>query len=242
MDSTYREHGFFGPVSGPYTRFDVSGVKQTAPVASNSAVQIAGYWMDSANVLHGFLRNTDGAVVNGAVPGSRMTDPQESQLLQADRWRVHRFLERAPRLYPERRRRLYDLHFPAGKTNASVRINDAGVVAGYYYGSDYVFTGYVRATNGTISTFTMPGTRTSVAGINQAGSIVGGYGGANGLRRDFLRRPDGATVSLEYPGANTIHSTTFASAINQSGVIIGHYQINTITNTVTHGFILTGAQ
>jgi uncharacterized membrane protein len=105
-----------------------------------------------------------------------------------------------------------------------------------------VFTGFVRDTNGTITTFTMPGTRTSVAQINQGGSIVGGYGGASGLHRGYLRRPDGTTVSLEYPGANTITSTTAPSAINQSGVIIGHYQINTTNNTVVHGFILTGVQ
>ena len=39
MDSAYLRHGCFGPVSGPYTRFDVAGANQTSPVASNSAGQ-----------------------------------------------------------------------------------------------------------------------------------------------------------------------------------------------------------
>ena len=39
-DSAYREHGFFGPVSGPYTSFDVPGAKQTSPTAGNSVGQI----------------------------------------------------------------------------------------------------------------------------------------------------------------------------------------------------------
>ena len=178
-----------------------------------------------------------------AVPGSKTTDPEDINTsgqvagVYTDQSNaLHGFIRSAAGAYTT-------YSFPAGKTNASVSINDAGEVAGYYYGSDYVFAGFVRDTNGTITTFTIgPATRTSVAQINQGGSVVGGYGGTRGLRRGYLRRPDGTTVSLEYPGANTITSTTTPSAINQSGVIIGYYQINTTNNTVVHGFILTGVQ
>jgi hypothetical protein len=66
-----------------------------------------------------------------------------------------------------------------------------------------------------------------VNGINLGGYLVGEYGSGKSLKQGFLRRPDGTTVSLEYPGANHISSTTDATGINQTGVIVGHYQINT---------------
>src|SRR5215471_8175057 len=61
-DSAYMDHGFVGPVSGPYTSFNVSGAKQTSPSASNSAGQITGTWMDSAGKSHGFLRDANGSI------------------------------------------------------------------------------------------------------------------------------------------------------------------------------------
>ena len=57
-----------------------------------------------------------------------------------------------------------------------------------------------------------------------------------------MRRPDGTSATLEYSGANTIDSSTKALDINQTGVIMGEYQLTTISNgdTVWHGFIVTG--
>jgi hypothetical protein len=119
-------------------------------------------------------------------------------------------------------------------------MNDVGQIAGSYAASDYTYHGFFRDTNGTFTSFDMPGTRTYVNGINLGGYLVGRYGSRSGIQHGFMRRPDGTTVSLQYPGANQKTSTTDADCINQNGVIAGHYQINTTTNTVTHGFLVTG--
>jgi len=129
---------------------------------------------------------------------------------------------------------------PAGTIHASVHMNDAGQIAGSYAGSNYIYYAFLRDTNGSFTPFSVSGAPTTVSDINQGGFIVGGYGARNSLHRGFLRRPDGTIVSLEYPGANFISSTTLAACINQSGTIAGKYQINTSTEPVTHGFVLTG--
>jgi hypothetical protein len=120
-------------------------------------------------------------------------------------------------------------------------MNDVGQIAGSYAGSNYVNHAFLRDTNGTVTLFSVGTAPTSVSDINQGGYIVGVYGASkNAIKRGFLRRPDGTIVSIEYPGADFINSTTFAACINQAGTIAGRYQINTINETETHGFILTG--
>jgi hypothetical protein len=58
-------------------------------------------------------------------------------------------------------------------------INPAGVIAGEYADASFVFHGFVRAANGTITTFdapgagTGPGQGTEAFGINYAGTIEG---------------------------------------------------------------------
>jgi hypothetical protein len=115
-------------------------------------------------------------------------------------------------------------------------MNDPGQIAGSYRTSDAVYHGFLRDTNGTFTSFTLPGTQTFVNDINQGGFIVGQYGPYRKPHHGFLRRPDGTTVALDYPGATL---TTSADCINQAGTIAGHYQISS-TNTVDHGFFVTG--
>jgi len=127
-------------------------------------------------------------------------------------------------------------NFPTGSSGVFVSMNDPGQVAGSYRTTDAVYHGFLRDTNGTFTSFTLPGTQTIVNDINQGGSIVGQYGPYRKPHHGFLRRPDGTTVTLDYPGATL---TTSGDCINQTGTIAGHYQIST-TNTVDHGFIVTG--
>src|SRR5215475_7758285 len=62
QDASYREHGFVGPIAGPFSTFDAPGAVDTYPAGANSAGQIVGYWTDSAGGLHGFLRNAAGSI------------------------------------------------------------------------------------------------------------------------------------------------------------------------------------
>jgi len=242
QDAVGVEHSFVGPIAGPFSAFDVSGAAGTYATHSNPAGQIAGFWADSAGAYHGFLRNTDGNITRFDVPGFPQTLPWDintsGQIAGEviDRSNVpHAFIGPAGGPYTT-------FSFPAGTASATTHMNDSGQVAGYYADGNFNAHGYLRDTNGTFTTLNEPG-QVTVDAINQGGFIVGVFGGKYHGRKDgFMRRPDGTSVTLEFPGANTINSTTKPLDINQPGVIMGNYQLTTVSNgdTTWHGFIVTG--
>jgi hypothetical protein len=99
--------------------------------------------------------------------------------------------------------------FPTG-------INQAGAITGYYFTSGPFPRGFLRASDGTLTTFDPAGT--TATGINQAGAITGSYRDANGLH-GFLRAPSGAFTPFDAPGTDTS-----PTAINAAGAITGFYR------------------
>jgi len=241
MDAAAVEHGYVGPIAGPFTTFDVSGATGTYPARSNSAGQIVGFWTNSANQVHGFLRSAAGSITKFDVPGSATTQPeaintsgQIAGLYTDSSGVLHGFI-RTGSTYTT-------YNFPAGTVYASAHMNDSGQVAGYYADRNFNSKGYLRDTNGTFTTLSLSG-RVGVGDINQGGFIVGVFGGKYHGRKDgYMRRPDGTAMTLEFPGANTITSSTKAVDINQAGLIMGNYELTTSSggDTVWHGFVVTG--
>jgi hypothetical protein len=241
QDSAAVEHGYVGPIAGPFTTFDVSGATGTYPWKSNSAGQIVGAWTNSANQLHGFSRSASGTITKFDVPGAATTQPeaintsgQIAGLYTDSSGVLHGFI-RTGSTYTT-------FNFPAGSVYGSAHLNDSGQVAGYYADVNFNAKGYLRDTNGTFTTLTNAG-QVIVGDINQGGFIVGVFGGKYHGRKDgFMRRPDGTSATIEFPGANSILSSTKALDINQTGVIMGNYEVTTSSggDTVWHGFIVTG--
>lgn len=110
-------------------------------------------------------------------------------------------------------------------------INDAGTVAGIV-GGDGV--GYLRASDGTITTFAFPAgaDRMSVSGINNSGTVVGFYYDSSNLAHGFIRTADGTFTSFDPAGA----AYTFIRAINNTGEIAGSYLD---ADGIWHGFFGT---
>ena len=133
-------------------------------------------------------------------------------------------------------------------------INDLGVSAGYYEDPKFVNHGFLRASDGTLTTFDPP-VGSLAAGpqsINSAGAITGAYidatftfhaylrgpdgtfntfeNAANGFH-GFLRTPDGTITEFNAPGAA---KGTSALSINSVGTITGFY---IDANGVIHGFL-----
>src|SRR6516164_6031813 len=75
QDAAAVEHGFVGPISGPFTSFDVAGSTGTYAWKANSAGQIVGTWT-AGSVYHGFLRNANGSITKFDVPGEAQTFPE----------------------------------------------------------------------------------------------------------------------------------------------------------------------
>jgi hypothetical protein len=242
QDVKYIEHGYVGPIAGPFTTFDVSSSTGTYPAHSNASGQIVGYWTDSANKIHGFLRSSSGTITKFDVPSAATTQPlaintsgQVAGLTTDSKGVLHGFIGTVGGSFTT-------FNFPSGSVYGFAHINDAGQVAGYYADVNFNSKAFLRDTNGTFTTLNESG-QVGVGDINQGGFIVGVFGGKYHGRKDgYMRRPDGTSVTLEYPGANTIDSSTKALDINQTGVIMGQYQLTTISagDTTWHGFIVTG--
>lgn len=131
QDSAAVEHGYVGPIAGPFTTFDVSGATGTYPAKSNSAGQIVGYWTNSANQVHGFSRSATGTITTFDVPRAATTQPlaintsgQIAGLYTDSSGVLHGFI-RTGSTYTT-------FNFPAGSVYGSAHLNDSGQVAGYY--------------------------------------------------------------------------------------------------------------
>jgi len=242
QDAAAVEHGFVGAISGPFTSFDVAGSTGTYAWKANSVGQIVGTWTASGNLYHGFVRNSNGSITTFDVPKEAQTFPQAintsgqvAGLVWDSAGVLHGFTGTVGGPYS-----VYN--FPSGTQYASAHLNDAGQVTGYYADRNFTAHGYLRDTNGTFTTLNEPGQVLANA-INTVGNIVGVDGGKYSGRKDgFLRRPDGTSAKIEYPGASGITSSTIPEDINQSGVILGRYQITTSSggDTTWHGFIVAG--
>src|ERR1700732_2588946 len=100
-------------------------------------------------------------------------------------------------------------------------INPAGVITGTYSDSNHVGHGFLRAPDGTFTTFDAPGLFTVASNsINRAGAITGYYYDANNAVRGFLRARDGNITTFDASGAGY---ATYAFSINAAGAITGYY-------------------
>jgi hypothetical protein len=96
----------------------------------------------------------------------------------------------------------------------------------------------VRAANGTITDFNVPGIEQAVAqSINAAGIIAGYAFGTDFVSHGFVRAAGGLTTTFNAPGAGWGESEgTVGNSINDAGSIAGTY---TDASFVYHGFVLT---
>jgi len=243
-DASGTEHGYLGPIVGPFTQFDVAGSTGTYPTHANASGQVVGFWTDSANNVHGFLRSASGTITKFDVPGQTQTQPESINTSGLVAGVAYSSTGVAEGFVGTPGGKLTTYSFPSGSMHGSANLNDSGQIAGYYADVNFNSKGYFRNTNGTFTTLTEGG-NVGVGDINQGGYIVGVFGGKYHGRKDgYLNRPDGTFATIEYPGANTINSSTKALDINSSGLIVGQYQQTTLSNgdTVWHGFIVSGVQ
>jgi hypothetical protein len=241
-DANSTEHGYLGPIAGPFTQFDVAGSTGTYPTHANAAGQVVGFWTDATNKVHGFVRSASGTITKFDVPGEAQTQPESINSSGQVAGVAYSSTGVAEGFVGTPGGTLTTYKFPSGSVYGSANLNDVGQIAGYYADRNFNSKGYFRNSNGTFTTLTEGG-QVGVGDINLGGYIVGVFGGKYSGRKDgYLNRPDGTFATIEYPGANTIDSSTKALDINASGLIVGQYQQTTLSNgdTIWHGFIVTG--
>src|SRR5215472_8988454 len=193
-----------------FITFDAPGAgtgpfQGTFGIANNPAGAITGYYADASNLNHGFLRAPDGTLTTIDVPGARQTFPESINPSGAIAgfWGfggvLHGFL-RAPNgtfMTFDAPGAGTGLH--QGTTVNSVDcLNDAGSTVGSSLDASNVYHSFVRAPDGAITVFDVPGAGTGpfqgteCFGINQAGTTEGIYIDSSDLLHGFVRSPSGA--------------------------------------------------
>ena len=263
VDANNVFHGFLRSRDGAITTFDAPGAGTgafhgTQPFSMNPQGAITGFYTDDSGLSHGFVRAPDGSFTTFDAPGAGIpvalctpplicsTGTQGASINTAgaisgqyvDTSGVfHGFLR-------SRDGSITAFDAPGAGTGPSQGtfatfadgINPEGAIAGGYADASNVFHGFVRASDGTFTTFDPPGSVfTNNSGINPVGTVTSWYTVASGLSHGYVRAPDGTFTIFDAPGAGTGSGQgTFPENINTEGAITGQY---VDASGVNHGFL-----
>jgi hypothetical protein len=215
-----------GPTAAPtITTFDAPGAGATPgygteALAMNPAGAIAGYYVGYDNVVHAYVQTPDGKFTTFDAPGAA-TSASASPFTPGNSW--------------------IDTGAPGTWAAA---IDASGVVTGYYVDANYVAHGYLRAPDGTFTSFdvphagTGPNQGTFATNMNLEGTIAGFYVDTNNVNHGFVRTRDGAITEFDVPGAGTGPNQGtwlgWAQCISTTGAVDGTYSDSA---GVSHGFV-----
>lgn len=177
-------HSYVRSTDGTFSIYDVPGSTSTWGNAINDQGQIAGtYQLGNTLDYHGFVRAADGTLTTFDVPGASWTFAQgisnSGQVVgyYFDGFGFHAFTRAADGTFTK-----FDV--PGSLSSYAWGVNDSGQIVGYsiinsYFTSSgfvFIYSGYVRDPGGTITTFDVPGSASTVGqGINNEGQLVGNY-------------------------------------------------------------------
>jgi hypothetical protein len=239
------------PFGGPQptiTTFDAPGAgtgagQGTLPFAINPAGLITGYYLDTGDVFHGFLRIRNGAITTFDAPGAGTGPGQGTRAFSInpggaisgryiDAGAVrHGFLRTTDGAITT-----FDVPGAGtgpGQGTLGDNINPSETIAGRYIDASDVVHGFLRAPDGTITTFDAPNAGTgpgqgtivfAVDCLNPAGAISATSLDASNVYHGVLRAPDSTITTFDAPGTGTgPFQGTLTFGINQAGTIEGAY-------------------
>jgi uncharacterized membrane protein len=121
--------------------------------------------------------------------------------------------------------------------NQLLGVNDHDIAVGFYTdakGFDHAYR-YDIATK-TFTTVAVTGASSVVAAaINNSGSVAGFFANSAGTTEGFVLRPSGQLSVLDFPRA----TKTRALGVNNSGEVVGDYQLGSGRRARSHGFTWT---
>ena len=111
---------------------------------------------------------------------------------------------------------------------------DGSIVGFWYNGNDDITRGFIRAPDGTLTTFDNDGSQVTAAyGINRKNVSTGYWTNLQGDFPGFIRDADGTMTTFHAPGDD---NGTYPIGINNKGTVAGAYYD---TYDVPHGFLRT---
>jgi hypothetical protein len=271
IDANEVAHGFLRASDDTISTFDAPGAGTSAfegtyVHAINSAGVITGDYYDANFVDHGFVRASEGTFTTFDVAGALFfnsvggIDPARAVTgTYADTNFVAHGFFRSPG------GAISTIDAPGAFTTPgyglgtqAFGIDPRGAVAGCYTDSNSVGHGFVRASNGALTTFNFPDPAIYFAGcsfdygwffsgiplvgINPSGAITGSYfqpisgNPFTGNYRGFLRAKDGSFTTFDAVPSPSLPccTWTFGIAINPAGTVAGY---DNDYNSVNHGFV-----
>jgi hypothetical protein len=223
-------------------------------VLINDRGELTGYYLDSNNVFHGFLRSPEGKFTNFEAPGADTTANDYNGTLPNainDAGAItgifydvnnlaHGFLRS-----PDGSFTTFDV--PASADTFPIALNFESDVVGYYLDENYVFHAFLRRKDGSFSTWSGPDQCTSApAGdfcggsgafsINVFGTVSAAYADQQFAGHGLIRTPGGRLLTYNVPGAGTgsgqgTGCPGCSRPINAFGAIASYYIDG---NDVTH--------
>ena len=192
---------------------------------------IGGYYIDSSNVSHGFVRTPDGTITEFDVPGAPEGLNTEFGTFYAlnpsgdyvgfyyDSGGVSHGWVRAPN------GQIQDFDATGAGTGSgqgtfSVGINPKKAITGWYVDSTNASHGFLRSLQGKYTTIDPKGSQGTICvSVTPSDEVAGFYFNANGVH-GFSRSNRGEITSFDVTGAV---GATFVNGNNPAGAITGYY-------------------
>ena len=230
-----------------------AGPEGTFALAANATGELAGYFFDASNTIHGFVRDGSGAITAIDAPGARtqqglgteavaINGPGTVVGFYVDTTGIeHSFIRTSDGT-------VTTFDPPVSIGSASVAINDSGTVAGGYIDANGAH-GFTRTSDGAFADFDIPGIPASdveivvPGGINADGVVAGYYEDSNLVSHGFLLHSGGSITLLDAPNAGTAANTgTDILDINSTGAMVGVVATNPVGGTsAVHSFMLSAS-
>jgi hypothetical protein len=213
-------------------------------VKINASGMIAGYYYDTSENSHGFIRKPNGNFTEFDVSGLySVTVTSMNNIGQVVGWGghvtgsgtwAHGFLRFADG-------KVVEINVPGAVATSPTGINEGGEVAGSYMDSKGNH-GFVRDAQGNYTVFDDPDVviskiekGTFVNGLQSNGTVAGYYTGKTGTAHGFIRDQFGNFTNFDAPDAGGGDGFgTLAKAINELGEITGYYVDSHANN---YGFV-----
>ena len=210
--------------AGTFSSFDAPGAggRGTFPLAIDRSGLIVGYFTDSGNVPHGFIRDPDGTFTIIDVPGQ--TGTQITAVNSRGLVTGYNDIGSGDSGFLRYRNGEFGkLNVPGTKYLEPTAMNDIGQIAGTGILTFGAYRGFIWSQGHSV-TFTVPnaGYAVEVLALNSSGVVAGEYLDAfkQTIFHAFLRDSAGNVTSFD---ATDSSLDTAATAINASGQTTGWY-------------------
>ena len=234
-----KNSGFTLVLPKSFTTENYPGSIQTQVIGINTLDRTVGFYIDSANITHGFYHRANPALYAKVdFPGSKF-----NQLLgQNDFAQAAGYYSQStnnttpdfPYIYDENSGVFEVLYIPGAPGGAQATgINNTQQVCGFYIDAKGVNHGFWLNT-GTLTTLDFPGsTFTQALGLNNSNEVVGDYMDAQGLTHGFVYNTSTKKwVSVDDPNGV---GTTVVNGTNDKHELVGFWG----TNPKNTGFVAT---